>query len=79
MDSMKKHGDYDESMKKYDSNFKELSTILIALPAVERKRITVQVNTDNTTAIAAINKTLGVNWHLTGIAQVIWRLVSKMN
>ena len=78
-DSMEEYGDYDESMKKFDSNFKELSTILIALLTVERKRITVQVNTDNTTAIAAINKTLGVNWHLAGIAQVIWRLASKMN
>merc|ERR1712106_1025532 len=51
MDSMSQHGDYDESMKKYDSNFKELSTILVALLSVKKTRITVQVNTDNTTAI----------------------------
>ena len=73
-------GDYDESVSKKSSNFRELTAILLAILAfkVKLKNQHVLIFSDNSTSIAYINNRGGPHSDLTQLAIKIWNEADRL-
>ena len=78
IDSVPFQGTFDKTMP-YSINALELLTIWFALLTVESKGQVIQILCDNSAAIAAIRRGSSPVFHLSMIAELIWRRAAAMN
>ena len=67
------NGSFDESMTNYSINILELFTIWLALLKIQQEDLTIQILSDNSTAVAAIRRASSTQFHIHSLSELIWR------
>ena len=71
------NGSFDESMTEYSINILELITIWFALLKVQQHGLTLQILSDNSTAVAAIRRASSSQYHIHSLSELIWRRATE--
>ena len=70
-------GTFNHSMRKHSINVLELLAIWMATLMIQ-ENIVLRTMTDNTAALAAINRATSVTYHLAALAEMIWKRASAL-
>ena len=78
INSERYQGTFDQSMRIYSINVLELLAIWMATLMIQEENIVLRIMTDNTAALAAINRATSVTYHLAALAEMIWKRASAL-
>ena len=79
IDQRSYQGNFDRSMRSYSINVLELLTIWMATLMIHKKDQAIRILSDNSTAIASINRASSVVYPLAGLTKMIWKRAAQMN
>ena len=73
------YGTFDQSMRTYSINVLELMTVWMVTLMIQEKNQALEIRSDNSATVAAIRRGNSGVFHLSALAEIIWKRAASMN